>query len=90
MLESAQPGLSDAKIPQLLGLMKAMLEGGNIPAIGGYKSGNRYVINEGNHRMAAALELFKQTGNPEYVYVLLRNGRWDPIPSNLQTYPMVK
>jgi len=44
-------------------------------AIGGYKSGNRYVISEGNHRMAAALKVAEETRNTSYVMSLLAKGR---------------
>lgn len=39
---------------------------------------NVYYITEGHHRMQAALELWKETGNYEYVRNLIKNGlKWD-------------
>jgi RHS repeat-associated protein len=44
-----------------------MTNGEPIPPIARFKDGNRYIISEGNHRMAAALELYKETGNQQQV-----------------------
>lgn len=44
-----------------------------------------YHKGEGHHRMAAALEIYKKTGDSNFVNKLIENGRWDPIntaPSN--------
>ncbi len=39
---------------------------------------NTYYITEGHHRMQAALEIWKETGNYEYVESLINNGsRYD-------------
>lgn len=89
-LESTQPGLTPGKIGQIPGMMKTLLEGGSLPQIGGFKSGNRYVISEGNHRMAAALQLAKETGNQQYVTHLLAQGRWHPMQKNLKTYQIIR
>ena len=61
-----------------------------IPKIAVYQIGNRYVISEGNHRMTAALQYFKMTGNPKYVLKFLETARKDPAPSGLKTYKMTK
>ena len=89
-LESAQSGLRADKVWQIPGMMKSMLDGTGVPPIGGYKSGNRYIISEGNHRMAAAIELAKQTNDARYITMLLENGRFDPIPQNITTYKMTR
>ena len=45
--------------------------------IGGILDGaGVYHVMEGHHRMAAALELFRQTGDDRFVRELLRWGRW--------------
>lgn len=92
ILESGQPGLVGDKVTQLPGLIQSMAQGEAIPAIGGFKDGNRYIITEGNHRMAAALELYKQTGNPQYVQLLLEQKRWTPFSSGYidRTYRMTR
>lgn len=35
-----------------------------------------YYINDGNHRMVAALEIEQETGDPWAVHALLEHGRW--------------
>lgn len=35
-----------------------------------------YYITEGHHRMAAALEIYKKTGDASYINKLLSNGKW--------------
>ncbi|WP_386067932.1 RHS repeat-associated core domain-containing protein [Tahibacter sp. UC22_41] len=86
VLESPQPGLRGDKIGRIPEHMKKMLDGRGVDDIGGWKFGNRYIIGEGNHRMAAALELYKQTGNPEYVLALLRNGHWTQVAPPNRTF----
>jgi filamentous hemagglutinin len=59
--------------------------------IGGVRDrrGTYYVI-EGHHRMAAALELFHETGDTAPVWELLRWGRWtelDKPPSDRRPLP---
>ena len=45
--------------------------------IAGWRDANGiYYVNDGNHRKVAALELFRETGNPEFVLALLQWGRW--------------
>jgi filamentous hemagglutinin len=38
-----------------------------------------YYVKVGHHRMAAAMELFQESGNPNFVLELLRWGNWDPV-----------
>ena len=35
-----------------------------------------YYITEGHHRMAAAMEIYKKTGDASYINKLLSNGKW--------------
>jgi hypothetical protein len=44
--------------------------------IGGYIYQGHYVINEGNHRMSAAIEIYRETGNAIPLESLIRNGNW--------------
>ncbi|MCE9980738.1 Rhs family protein, partial [Leclercia adecarboxylata] len=45
--------------------------------IAGYiDSKGNYYISEGNHRMVAAQEIYKKTGDNSYVEKLLQNGSW--------------
>ncbi len=55
--------------------------------IAGYYDKGIYIIGDGNHRMVAALELFKETGNSKYVMELLKNGKW--INKFEQSRPMI-
>ncbi len=92
ILESAQPALLESKVSNIPGLMQSMLNGEQIPPIGGFRDGSRYIILEGNHRMAAALELYKQTGDLQYVQRLLDQGRWTPFAPEYinRTYSMTR
>ena len=48
--------------------------------IGGWKDAQgNYYIGEGHHRMAAAMEIFEETGNPSNVNRLLENGLWTEV-----------
>ena len=38
-----------------------------------------YYIGNGHHRMAAAMEIFEETGDPSNVNRLLENGYWTPV-----------
>jgi hypothetical protein len=76
VLKSMQPGLSAEKVGQIPGLIESLLAGESIPAIGGYKSGNVYYVNEGNHRIAAALSIFLRTGDEKPLMSLLQGGNW--------------
>ncbi len=45
--------------------------------IGGYlDSKGTYHVTEGHHRMAAAQEIYKETGDSKYIKQLLNEGRW--------------
>lgn len=45
--------------------------------IGGYVDKNgKYWVSEGHHRMAAAKEIYKETGDASNVKKLIENGRW--------------
>jgi hypothetical protein len=107
ILESAQGGLREDGVGQLPTLIEDMIAGKDvgdvpkgevgsgpssvIPKIAGWRDGNRYVINEGNHRMTAALEYYRQTGDPKYVFKLLDTGLWaEGIPPSVKTYKMTQ
>ena len=46
--------------------------------IGGYfDCKGVYHVGDGHHRMAAAIELYKETGNENYILNLLEHGKWD-------------
>jgi len=48
--------------------------------IAGYKDAKGiYYVSEGHHRMAAAVEVFKKTGNAGPITKLLQNGRWTSV-----------
>jgi hypothetical protein len=49
--------------------------------IGGYRDARgKYHIQEGHHRMVAALEILAETGNSTPVRELLRWGHWEGVP----------
>lgn len=62
--------------------------------IAGFVDNNgRYYISEGNHRMAAALELYKETGDATFVNSLLKNGVWtktNTVPADARPMPKRK
>lgn len=79
-LKSLQVGLRDpANIDKL---KKDMLNGEfkfseSKGRIAGYVDGQgRYYITEGNHRMVAAQEIYKQTGDASHIEKLIKNGVW--------------
>jgi filamentous hemagglutinin len=47
-----------------------------------------YHIQEGHHRMAAALELLRETGDDRYVAELLAWGVWEGEPAPRDSRPM--
>jgi filamentous hemagglutinin len=49
--------------------------------IGGVRNrkGVYYVV-EGHHRMVAAMEMYKESGDPTFLLELLRRGDWDNVP----------
>ncbi|SUX46392.1 DUF6443 domain-containing protein [Chryseobacterium indoltheticum] len=87
-IRSMQSGLrSEQVVGEILDQMKS--PGGfntSKYSIGGYYSEGTYYINEGNHRMAAALEYQAQTGSSQYVKGLLNTGSWTKKAPQAQTY----
>ncbi|MCO6538489.1 MAG: hypothetical protein J6567_11120, partial [Gilliamella sp.] len=62
--------------------------------IGGYidNKGN-YYVGAGHHRMVAAMEIYKETGDASYIRKLIKNGRWTPIdkpPVDMRPLPKRK
>ena len=48
--------------------------------IAGYRDAKGiYYVTEGHHRMAAAFEVYKSTGNASAINGLLQNGRWTAV-----------
>ena len=80
-IKGTQVGLRD---PAQIDLMKSDMLNGSFEftatrgKIAGYidSKGNYYII-EGHHRMAAAQEIYKTTGDATYIHKLLENGKWD-------------
>nr|WP_234016597.1 hemagglutinin repeat-containing protein [Pseudomonas palleroniana] len=62
--------------------------------IAGYiDSKGTYYISEGNHRMVAAQEIFKKTGDASFIDKLLKNGSWTQTrnaPAGAQSMPVRK
>ena len=71
-------------------VIESMAAGKQIPGIGGWKIGNRYIVNEGNHRMTAALELYKASGDPKHVLQLLKEGNWTNRDPGVPTWKMTE
>nr|WP_240431476.1 hypothetical protein [Pectobacterium parmentieri] len=79
-IKSMQTGLRN---PQQVDQIKNDMMSGNYRCsapegrIAGYidNKGN-YYISEGNHRMVAAQEIYKKTGDKSYIDKLLQNGSW--------------
>lgn len=87
-IKSMQSGLrSEQVVGEILDQMKSP-EGFNTSkhSIGGYYSEGTYYINEGNHRMAAALEYQAQTGSSQYVKEFLNTGSWTKKAPQSKTY----
>lgn len=79
-IKSMQVGL---KNPKQIDQIKNDMTSGNYRftapegRIAGYvDSKGNYYISEGNHRMVAAQEIYKKTGDRTYVEKLLQNGSW--------------
>jgi len=47
-----------------------------------------YHVQEGHHRMVAALELYRETGDDRYVMELLLRGRWTLVGRPRSSRPM--
>ncbi|OTQ48064.1 hypothetical protein B6D06_11365 [Gilliamella apis] len=80
-IKGTQVGLRD---PAQIDLMKSDMLNGSFEftatrgKIAGYiDSKGNYYITEGHHRMAAAQEIYKTTGDATYIHKLLENGKWD-------------
>jgi filamentous hemagglutinin len=93
-IRGTQIGLQN---PFLVDLLKADITAGRYAfeesrgRIGGVvdRRGTYHVI-EGHHRMAAALEFFRQTGDDKPVQALLKWGRWslvDKRPIDSRPFP---
>jgi filamentous hemagglutinin len=79
-IKSLQVGLRN---PDYVDKLKKDMLGGDFKftdpkgKIAGYVDAQgRYYITEGNHRMVAAQEIYKQTGDAKYIDQLLKNGVW--------------
>ncbi len=84
-IRSCQIGLRN---PALVDQIKADMQAGRYAfseprgQIAGWRDARgTFYVNDGNHRMVAALELFRETGNPEFVLDLLRSCRWAEVVS---------
>lgn len=47
-----------------------------------------YMINEGNHRMQAAMQIYQETGDSSNVMKLIENGLWTPTGVFWSSYPL--
>lgn len=47
-----------------------------------------YHVEDGHHRMVAALEVWHATGDDRYVRELLAHGRWEDLPAPRRSRPM--
>ncbi|XUV83757.1 hemagglutinin repeat-containing protein [Enterobacter sp. TMH.L2] len=79
-IKSMQVGLRN---PQYVDELKKDMTSGNYRftapegRIAGYvDSKGNYYISEGNHRMVAAQEIYKKTGDASYIEKLIQNGSW--------------
>ena len=79
-IKSMQVGLRN---PQQVDQLKNDMLNGNYKftapegRIAGYvDSKGNYYISEGNHRMVAAQEIYKKTGDASYIEKLIQNGSW--------------
>ncbi len=79
-IKSMQVGLRN---PQQVDQLKNDMVSGNYKftapegRIAGYvDSKGNYYISEGNHRMVAAQEIYKKTGDASYIEKLIQNGSW--------------
>ncbi|HID4044093.1 TPA: hemagglutinin repeat-containing protein [Pluralibacter gergoviae] len=96
-IKSMQTGLRN---PQQVDQIKNDMISGNYRftspegRIAGYiDSKGNYYISEGNHRMVAAQEIYKKTGDRSYIEKLLQNGSWTQTknaPSGAKSMPTRK
>ncbi|HEK2641922.1 TPA: RHS domain-containing protein, partial [Proteus mirabilis] len=79
-IKATQIGLRNPK--QIDGMKKDMLDGTfdfSLPKnqVGGFVDSNGiYYMGEGHHRMVAAQEIYKETGDAKYINKLIENGSW--------------
>ncbi|MFB0773613.1 Rhs family protein, partial [Proteus cibi] len=79
-IKATQIGLRNPK--QIDGMKKDMLDGTfdfSLPKnqVGGFVDSNgTYYMGEGHHRMVAAQEIYKETGDAKYINKLIENGTW--------------
>ncbi|OTA15764.1 RHS family protein [Xenorhabdus beddingii] len=79
-IKATQIGLRNPK--QIDGMKKDMLDGTfdfSLPKnqVGGFvDSSGTYYMGEGHHRMVAAQEIYKETGDVKYINKLIENGTW--------------
>ncbi|MBI0060892.1 hypothetical protein H3T83_06785 [Gilliamella sp. M0320] len=96
-IKGTQVGLRD---PAQIDLMKSDMLNGSFEftatrgKIAGYiDSKGNYYITGGHHRMAAAQEIYKTTGDATYIHKLLENGKWDKtnkVPVDARPLPTRK
>lgn len=87
-VKSLQSGLrNEGVVGEILEQMKSPdgFKTSDYPIGGNYSEGI-YYINEGNHRMAAALEYQAETGSSKYVNEFLKTGSWDNKAPKSRTY----
>ena len=41
-----------------------------------------YYVKDGHHRIAAAMEIYRETGDPTPLLELVRWGKWDNVPAS--------
>ncbi|MEE9928624.1 hypothetical protein [Microvirgula aerodenitrificans] len=86
-IRSMQTGLRNplevdrVKIDMLKGEYQFMVPRGRIA--GYVDDKGRYYISEGNHRMVAAQEIYKDTGDVSYIKKLIENGVWTKVGKSI-------
>lgn len=82
-IKGLQIGLRNVKnIPKLIGAMRNGTYEYNAARgiIAGYKDAKGvYYISDGHHRIAAAQEILRTTGNSGPLNLLIQNGRWSSV-----------
>ncbi|GKX53885.1 hypothetical protein SOASR029_41940 [Budvicia aquatica] len=94
-VKGTQVGFRD---PDYIDIVKDKMSNGSFDysdmknQIGGYfDEKGTYHVGDGHHRMAAAIELYKETGNDKHICELLSNGKWDSgKPNNSRPMPSRK
>ena len=79
-------GQTGFREPETIANIKADMQNGRFRfedprgQIAGWRDAQgNYYLGEGHHRMAAAMEIFEETGDPSNVNRLLENGHWTPV-----------